>query len=123
MNENMTRFYEAVSADEGLQAELAAVAEGVQIEGVPEAEAKQAVAEALAAFAAAHDFDLSAEDVLAADAELSQGELSESELAAVAGGGDCICMVGGASKGSFCLLIGAGKGLSELKMCAVLFGV
>ena len=115
----MTRFYEAVSADEGLQAELVAVAEGVQVEGVPEAEARQAMAEALATFAAAHDFDLSAEDVLAADAEASEAELSESELAAVAGGKGCACFIVGAATGSFCLFAGGGKGLGELHYCGV----
>ena len=107
MNEKVTKFYEVVSADDALQAELVAVTEGVDLEGVSEEEARQAVAEAVAALAAAHDLDLTVEDLLAADAEAAaEGELTEAELAAVAGGAKCGCFVIGMLKGKGCVFIG-----------------
>ena len=110
MNEKVTKFYEAVSADDALQAELVAVTEGVDLEGLSEEEARTAMAEAVAAFAAAHDLDLTVEDVLAADAEAAEGELSEAELEAVAGGASgvgCGCFIIGAVKGCGCFVVGA----------------
>ena len=108
MNEKVTKFYEVVSADDALQAELVAVTEDVNLEGVSEEEARQAIAEAVAAFAAEHDLDLTVEDVLAADAEAAaEGELSEAELAAVAGGVKCGCVIIGMLKGKGCVLFGA----------------
>ncbi len=112
MNEKIQQFYEVISADDALQAELVAVTEGVDIEGVSEEEARTAVAEAVAAFAAEHDFDLTAEDILAADTEVPEGELSEAELEAVAGGAKCGCVAVGAVKGCFCFFYGESKGLS-----------
>ncbi len=111
MNENMKAFYEAVSEDKNLQAELTAVTEGVNLEDVSEEEARAAMAEAVAAFAAAHELDLTAEDILAAD-EAPEGELSESELDVVAGGitkTGCACVVIGAVKGCGCFIGGGGK--------------
>ena len=107
MTEKVSRFYEAVSADDALQAELTAVTEGVDIEGASEEEARTAIAEAVASFAAAHDLDLSAEDLLAAD-DAPEGELSDEELEAVAGGG-CLCVIIGAVKGCGCVIGGGGK--------------
>ncbi len=111
MNEKVTKFYEVVSGDDALQAELVAVTEGVDLEGVSEEEARQAMAEAVAAFAAEHDLDLTVEDVLTADADATaEGELSEAELEAVAGGnqGDgCGCFIIGAVKGCGCFVVGA----------------
>lgn len=118
MNEKVTKFYEAVSADDALQEELASVTEGVDVEGVSEEEARQAMAEAVAAFAAEHDLDLTVEDVLAADADATaEGELSDAELAAVAGGGDCGCVIIGAVNGCGCFIVGgvhSGDGLCIL---------
>ncbi len=109
MTEKVSRFYEAVSADDALQAELTAVTEGVDIEGASEEEARAAIAEAVASFAAAHDLDLTVEDLLAADVA-PEGELSEEELEAVAGGSSCFCVIIGAVKGCGCVLGGGGKG-------------
>ena len=111
MNEKVTKFYEVVSADDALQTELASVTEGVDLEGVPEEEARQAMAEAVAAFAAEHDLDLTVADILAADAEATaEGELSEAELEVVAGGLDaCVCIVIGAVKGCGCVVFGGAK--------------
>ncbi len=112
MNEKVQKFYEVVSADDALQAELVTVTDGVAVEGVSEEEARAALAEAVAAFAATHDLDLTAEDILAADAEAAEGELSDAELEAVAGGAKCGCVVAGAVKGCFCFFYGESKGLS-----------
>ncbi len=111
MNEKVTKFYEVVSADDELQAELMAVTEGVNLEDVSEEEARAAMAEAVAAFAAAHDLDLTVADILAAD-EAPEGELSEAELDVVAGGRTktgCACVVIGAVKGCGCFIGGGGK--------------
>ena len=117
MNEKVTKFYEVVSGDDALQAELVAVTEGVDLEGVSEEEARTALAEAVAAFAAAHDLDLSAEDILAADAEAAaEGELSEAELEAVAGGAKCGCFIIGMLKGKGCVAFGAS---SDQAMCSI----
>ena len=115
MNEKVTKFYEAISADDALQEELVAVTEGIDLEGVSEEEARAAIAEAIAAFAAEHDLDLTAADILAADAEAAaEGELTEAELAAVAGGAKCACFIIGALKGCGCVLGGAsGKDSSQ----------
>ena len=106
MKEKVTKFYEAVSADGELQEELTSVIEGVNLEGVTEEEARTAMAEAVAAFAATHDLDLTAEDILAADIEAQgEGELSEEELDSVSGGG-CGCFIIGTSKGCACFMAG-----------------
>ena len=55
MNAKVTKFYEAVSADDALQEEFAQVTDSVDVTGVSEAEAREAVAMAVAAFAVAHD--------------------------------------------------------------------
>lgn len=126
MNEKMTAFYEAVSTDGALQAELVAVIEGVDLEGVEEVEARQAMADAVAAFAAAHDIELTAEDILAAEIQV-EGELSEEELANVAGG-YCFCALIGAAKGCGCFLYGGSKswvdddGYKHQPRCAVVGG-
>lgn len=97
MNERMTRFYEVVSADDGLRAELDEATSAVAVEGRSEDEARRAVADAVVAFAAAHDLELTIADVLEATRESEagdeanegtdvDGELSEAELASVAGG-------------------------------------
>lgn len=106
MNEKMKAFYEAVSADDALELELQGVIEGVDLEGVEEAEARQAMADAVAAFANAHELDLTAADILAADAAGPEGELSAAELANVAGGGNCGCFIIGAAKGCGCFIYG-----------------
>lgn len=119
MRENVSRVYEAVSADDALQAELAAVTEGVDIEGLSETEAREAMAEAVASFAAAHDLDLAAEDLLATDAA-PEGELSDEELMAVAGGGRCACVIIGAVKGCGCVVVGGAKRESVKWTCGVI---
>ncbi len=97
--------------------------EGVNVEGVSEEEARTAIAEAVAAFAAAHDLDLSAEDILAADAEATvEGELSEAELEAVAGGAKCGCVIIGMLKGCGCFLAGGSK-FGDDSLCVTVGGV
>ncbi len=109
MNENVLKFYEVVSADGALQEELVAVTEGVDLDGLSEEEALQAMAEAVAEFAAAHDLDLAVADILEAQEAVTSGELSEEELAAV-GGGMTYCIIGGGGKGCGCPIAGGGKG-------------
>lgn len=110
MNERVKAFYEAVSADGTLQEELVTVTDDVNLEGVSEDEARMAMAEAVAAFAARHDIDLTVEDVLAADDEArAEGELSEEELETVSGGVDCGCAALGILKGCFCFIYGEHK--------------
>ena len=119
MNEKVSRFYEVVSADDALQAELVAVTEGVSLEGLSEKEARAAIAEAVASFAAAHDLDLTVEDLLAADVA-PEGELSEAELAGVSGGGRCACVIIGAVKGCGCVVVGGAKRESGKWTCGVI---
>ncbi len=107
MDEKITKFYEAVSADEELQAELAEVTEAVSLEEVSEEEAREDMANAIAAFAAAHDLDLSAQDLLVADADIVEGRLSEEELQSITGGGKkCLCVIVGAVTGCGCVIFG-----------------
>ncbi len=120
MNEKVTRFYEVVSADDALQAELVAVTEGVNLDSLSEEEAREAMAEAVAAFAAAHELDLNAEDILAADAKAPEGELSEAELEGVSGGGRCACVIIGAVKGCGCVVVGGAKRESGKWTCGVI---
>ena len=121
MNETVNRFYEAVSADGELREELVSVTEGVTLDGVSEDVARVAMADAVAAFAATHGFDLAAEDILAADGKAPEGELSDAELETVTGGG-CGCFVIGAVKGCVCIIGGgAGKGES-LVVCPLAIG-
>ncbi len=112
MNKKVTKFYEVLSADEALQKELNEVVSETALDD--EDTARSAMVEAIASFAAAHDLDLTADDILAADAEAAEGELSDEELAAVAGGGipydaSCGCFIIGASKGCGCFIGGKGK--------------
>lgn len=106
MNEKMTKFYEAVSADEALKEELDKAVSGAALDA--EEPTRSTVADAIAAFAAARDLNLTAADVLAADAEAAEGELSDEELAAVAGGVSCGCFIVGAAKGCGCFFGGKG---------------
>ena len=107
MSEKVAKFYEAVSADEGLQAELAEAVEAVSLEEVSEEEAREDMANAVAAFAAAHDLELDASDLLVADADALEGKLSEEELEAVTGGGKkCLCVIIGAVNGCGCVIFG-----------------
>lgn len=107
MNEKVTKFYETISSDGALQAELDEVVGGVSLVDVPEGEARQAVADAVAAFAAERGLDLAAADLLATDAEAQvEGELADAELAGVAGGA-CGCFIIGAVKGCGCFVAGA----------------
>ena len=82
MNEKVTKFYEALSADSALKDELQAVTDGIELH--VEVEGRADLAKAIADFATAHGFDLTADDLLVEPA--SEGELSEDELAVVAGG-------------------------------------
>ena len=107
MNARVTVFYELVSGDLALQEELNEVIGAVELSR-DEAVSRRNMANALAAFAQEHGFDLVADDLLMADnAARSEHELSEDELMAVAGGAiDCICPVIGAVKGRRCFLSG-----------------
>lgn len=78
MNENLRAFLAQAGEDEAWRAELAKL------------EDKQAAVEACLAKAAELGLTLAAEDF-----DEPAGELSEDELAAVAGAGDCMCMLGG----------------------------
>ena len=128
MNEKIQKFYEVVSTDDALQAELTTVTEGVAIDGVPERQARRAMAEAVAAFAAAHDLDLTAADILAADAEQPEGEISEAELEAVTGGVKCGCFIVGAATGCGCFISGSRKNMinqgddTHTKHCPIVGG-
>ena len=124
MNEKLKAFYEAVSADGKLQEELVAVTDGVSFDDVTEEEARQAMADAVAAFAAEHDLDLTAADILAADVE-REGELSDAELEAVGGGKDCLCVIIGAVKGCGCFFAGgaAKKGDRGTVACPIGLGL
>ncbi len=82
MNEKVTKFYEAVSADSALRDELQAVTDGIELH--VEVEGRDDLAKAIADFATAHGFDLAADDLIVEP--VSEGELSEDELAVVAGG-------------------------------------
>ncbi len=123
MNENVTRFYETVSADEELQKGLQAVVDGVELDGVSEDDARAAMAEAVAAFAAEHDLELTKEDILATELEVPEGELADAELEAVAGGG-CACFIVGAAKGCGCFMVGgANSGVDKSKtVCPLIYG-
>ena len=93
MTENMKSFLEEISGDREF------------IEKLTKAE----TTEALIALAAEKGFALTAEDLEAQD-----GELNEDELAAVAGGKDCFCAVGGGGTGGdsdktcACVVVGEG---------------
>lgn len=119
MNEKVTEFYEIVSASGELHEELATIVDGLDIEGMSEDDAREAMADAVAAFAAAHELDLTAADILAADAAGPKGELSDVELANVAGGG-CGCFIIGAAKGCGCFLAGGSNHGSEDLECEFL---
>ncbi len=110
MNARVTVFYELVSGDLALQEELNEVIGAVELSR-DEAVSRRNMANALAAFAQEHGFDLVADDLLMADnAARSEHELSEDELMAVAGGAiDCICPVIGAANGCGCFFYGQGK--------------
>ena len=90
------------------------------LEGLSEKEAREAMAEAVASFAAAHELDLAAEDILAADEKAPEGELSEAELAGVSGGGRCACVIIGAVKGCGCVVVGGAKRESVKWTCGVI---
>lgn len=120
MNENMTKFYEAVSTDGKLQEELTVVTNGLRFDSVSETEARQATADAVARFAAEHDFDLTAADILDAGADVPEGELSEDELEAVSGG-SCGCFVIGAASHCGCVIIG-GVGDKGHLGCMMVYG-
>ena len=124
MNENVTRFYETVSADEELQKGLQAVVDSVELDGVSEDDARAAMAEAIAAFAVEHDLELTKEDILATELEAPEGELADAELEAVAGGGGCGCFIMGVVKGCFCLITGGANGTEgqDKTICPVLYG-
>ncbi len=124
MNENVTRFYETVSADEELQKGLQAVVDGVELDGVSEDDARAAMAEAVAAFAAEHDLELTKEDILATELEAPEGELADAELEAVAGGGGCGCFIVGAAKGCGCFMVGgANSRVDQSKtICPLIYG-
>ncbi len=120
MDEKMTKFYEALSADEELRAELVRLTDSVVVEGVTEEEARHLVAEVVAVFAVEHGFDLSQEDILAARSD-AESELSEAELAAVAGGGGasiCFCVIIGALKGCGCFFMGGDNSENMGVICA-----
>ncbi len=113
MDERVREFYEAVSSDGALQDEFAAVMGDLALEGVSEEEARHATADAVVALAADHGYGLAVEDLLAADADVAEGALSEGELAAVAGGGKCACVIIGAAKGCGCFIYG-GKSMGGM---------
>ncbi len=121
MNERATAFCEAVSADDALHAELVEAIEGVDVEDIPLREARVAAADAIADFAAAHDLDLAAADILdAQDDILAEGELSEDELKAVAGGTQCGCAIIGMLKGCGCFLAGGSSHGTTTVSCEII---
>ena len=99
MTENMKKFLEFVTQSP----EVMEKAKALQAEG------EEAVKAAALAFAKEHGFALTEEDF-----EAPEGELSEKELAGVAGGGSCFCLVGGGGteggNDGVCACVGYGQG-------------
>ena len=118
MSENLKKFFEFV----GNNPEILEKAKQLKADD-PEA-AKGIVI----AFAKEHGFELTEEDF-----SPCEGELSESELASVAGGGTCACVVGGGGtadepsspgQDSVCWCVGGGFGedIWGDRRCTCVFG-
>lgn len=118
--ENVKRFYEALARDREMQERAKA-----QNDKTPVSE--DAVLAATVEFAKREGYDITAEEIREYLKTNASSELSDNEMAAVTGGisalkacycvfggsgendDTCVCVMGGAASGTFCVVIGYGS--------------
>jgi predicted ribosomally synthesized peptide with nif11-like leader len=108
--ENVKKFYEALAEDKALQAKSIAIGKKYEGQKLDEAQSNLIYQEELVPLAkdAGYDFTLAElKEYGAADKESGMREVSEEELAAVAGGSPCACvLIGGGNFGGNQMICG-----------------
>ena len=125
--ENIKRFYDALAKDEALQDKFKALVKKYEGQKPDEGQFDAIYEKDLLPFAKSAGYDFTLEELKGYRDAVKPGtrQLSEEELAAVAGGGPCVCVIigyGSFSSGQQCGCVGYGWGQDGSHTCFCTLG-
>ncbi len=111
--ENVKRFYDALAKDPTLQTKTRAITQKHQGQKLDQAQLDMIYQQELIPLAkgAGYDFTLDELKTYARETgKIGPREVSEEELASVAGGASCVCVIGGSGESLDCTCVAVGWG-------------
>ncbi len=120
--ENVKRFYDAMAKDPALQQKSRAITQRHAGQKLDQAQLDVIFQQELIPVARGAGYDFTLEELKAYAKEtgkIGPREVSEEELAAVAGGASCVCVIGGSGETLDCTCVGAGWGGGGKCVCVL----